>query len=730
LKTSDIFKVELADYAIDPVANYRRYAEKQISVLTGESPEKVIDIVNKTIGSAGIVNPEIRYFQKDDKTLDTFEKRSDLNSFLTSFHKDRSDEILIPTFTTTSKKEDSLLSGFININLAKRKKDKAIAKEAELVGDEEKATKFNTSQLYWKLTNNSMSGAFASPGTVFTNRSGHNALTSITRAVSSIGNALSESLVAGNHMVFNEEDCIDHMTTILLYVDQDKVKKTCTKFGLKLLTKKDIIGMYMMPLSTVTRNPIPKGGILERFVDGLSPLELTTIGYTNNIKNIFFINPLFGKRWLKNAISRTIKPGVNYLKVLTTSPEWATNLTHIICADQIKGMFVEYDKLDDILLSELGSVCHNVIEEFKHVADIFHTFLLTDVMPPNLVDMKNFTRRTIVLSDTDSTCASYNEWGDYVIGGKGLTPEKISIAGVVVTILSETLSHYLDLLCVHMNIPKEKFGILAMKSEFIWTAFNLSSKSKHYFANTIFREGGVFDKPVLEVKGSNLKSSAVPPAFINMAVYMQEEINRKITNNEKLVLEEYLLKLDAMERFTISIISNGEPGLFKRGMMKDAGSYKSEGHKSPYFSHMVWEEVFEDKYTTNMKPPYYFFDIPIKKANKTEFKETLSNFNNEDMSCKLEALLNKYKKEAIGSIKVPVAAMSQYGIPTELLPSIDFRKLLNIILGPVYVTLGSLGIYQPKNLFIKDIYTPLLLEEGEVNPYDNEWVRSIMVGKD
>jgi hypothetical protein len=144
-------------------------------------------------------------------------------------------------------------------------------------------------------------------------------------------------------------------------------------------------------------------------------------------------------------------------------------------------------------------------------------FLITDLLPINIAFIKNMLRETIVLSDTDSTCATYEDWVKWYQSDNVFGPRGIAITGVIMTIATTAIDHGIKVFAANMNIPKDRVSSIAMKNEYYWDVFVPTNVSKHYFADTWVKEGNVLPKSKNEIKGVNrvvYDISSKPPATI------------------------------------------------------------------------------------------------------------------------------------------------------------------------------------------------------------------------
>lgn len=723
-KLKTIFENDIVKPKIDPFKYYKDYMAVYIKRMHDIESTEISTVLTKAGEKSEIKNPIVSIYQKKDN-LDTKPGKIDLLSYLKSINDN--DEIVAGTLTTFTKKFPSMHTGFIDKNLKLRKVDKKIALEAEVKGEEGKAKFYTGRQTFRKLNNNSLSGAYSSPGTVFLNRSGHSTLTSTTRIVASTGNALSESMIGGTRIYASEVEAMEHMLVLISDLDMENIRRTVKKYNLAIPTVANVRQVLKHTLELYMKDAVSPDSRIYKFINTLTDMERCAVVYVNDFYHIREFNKKFVKDWLKSSTKQTAVPNINHLALMNNAPEWLTNLVHIICMDVIKGKYIVYDELKGTkLLEHLGSTAYHVGKAFLYLQDLIKTFFLTDIPPINVIDMKETTRRVIVLSDTDSTCATYEDWGDFVYGREAINTRKIAIGGSVTTLLAESLGHYIKVITRTMNIVPDYEGLLQMKSEFVWTSFNLSTLGKHYFADTIYKEGNVFKESKSERKGVHLLNNNIPGRYRNIGHRLQDEIMLKLSHGEELNVEEYILKGAAIEQYVFDRVAKGDRDLFKMSMVKTAESYTHKGAAGPFIKHILWESVFEDKYPTGLKENYYVYNLPVISKSKTDWENHLNRIEDPDFKERHINFMKKYKKDKIGTYAVPVVAVEQYGIPIEIYNSLDLHRLLNTILKGVYITLEAVGIRRHNNMFISDVYAPSILTKGEKNPYEGEWLENLM----
>lgn len=699
-----IFKKENKEYSrtIQPIKDYIDQMSYYVSKRHGIPIEQAITIVKDTIKKKGMKIPKVHYQHKDDQG-DIVEDETDLISYINDAKKNN--EIIVPSFTTYihPSKKKSLHSEFIDINVKKRSKHKKIAFKAKQENDLVSYVFNNELQKTMKILNNATSGSYGDKSTVLYNPSAHYTLTSITRCVASVGNAITESVVAGNKHLRDSEITYSYITSIVSKLNKNTIELAISKFNLYIPTVDNIMDSLIIPnISPYWRDSVVEDNI-RTYLSKLEDYERVAVLYTNDLWTIKDYNPDIIRKLLKDMSTPYIG--------LTEDTSYLTDygdgaieiLSKIINSKYIKGMSIDYNKLKGTeILSRLASTAKNILDVLDSYRLLFRAFLVTDILPISIAYLRDMLRSVIVLSDTDSTCGSYDQWVKWYYGDIVFSDESVSIASAVMTINSQLVDHGLKILANHMNIPEDGVELIKMKNEFFWPVFTVANVNKHYYASTAIQEGNVFSKNELELKGVHFLASNVDKSIVKEIHSMLEEVNNKIINNDKLSLYHYCKRIADLERSIIDRVKRGDTSIFKKDKIKSKEAYKSELHLSPYFHYLLWEEIFSESYGSIQPPPYDVIKIPTTLNSKKKTDDYISTLE-EPFKTKLTQFLIKYNKTSLGTIRPPISIVSSSGIPQELIPIIDYHRIVEDNMLAAYYFLETLGIYKKEDMLISDM---------------------------
>jgi hypothetical protein len=312
-------------------------------------------------------------------------------------------------------------------------------------------------------------------------------------------------------------------------------------------------------------------------------------------------------------------------------------------------------------------------------------------------------RDAIVLSDTDSTCGSYDYWVEWYYGNMRFSQEAIAIAAAVMTINTQVMDHNIKVFAKNMNIQDDLVELLKMKNEFFWDVFVATNVSKHYYARTITQEGNVYKEPIPEIKGVHLIASTVDQSITDQGNKMMNEIFEIATSGNKIDLKEFVTRVANIERSILDRIKNGDIDIYKKERIKDKDSYKLDEEDSPYFHHILWNSVFAEKYGSSGNPEYNVIRIPTILKTRKAFNTFIDNMEDRDIATKLKTVMDNAGKDNLGTIRLPIAIVGSIGVPEEIIPAIDFKRIILDNCNMLYTILESIGFYRKPDRLISEL---------------------------
>jgi len=702
----EIFKRELDEYntEINPVKNYLEQAITFVSKYYKLSKEEATQELKNIIKNNKPKNPIVKYVGRDE-TDATVIKESKLTDYINDSVKNG--EIVTPSLTvyTHPSKKKSLHAKFLAGNIKRRSEHKHKSFVEYQAGNYLASAHHNVLQKVMKIFNNSLSGAYASMSTALYNPSAHYTLTSITRSVASIGNAVSESVIAGNKCFYTPDSIINYITSIVTCVNMKKVILAISRYKLYEPSVDDVMEMILKSSRRYWKSSKYED-IIRNYLSKLASYELAAVMYVNDLHHMKKHNEELIKDFIGRLGKRTDGIVNDPLKVLNRNLEGVNNLVHHICMEDIKGINVDYGKLyktNPDILNVLAATADNVYTVLLEYRLLIKTFFTTDILPIDVGSIKDCHRDTIVLSDTDSTCGSYDMWVEWYFGNTKYSPAAVGLSAAVMTINTQVIDHNIRIFSKNMNISKDCVSLLKMKNEFFWLVFITANVSKHYYADTWIQEGNVYAKALLELKGVHVFGSAGNQSIVKKAHDDMHSVLTTIAEGGTIDAKSIITKVADLERYILDAINKGDVSVFKIDKINSPDSYKLEDKsKTPYFHHMLWTRVFKDKYGDPGNPTYMTVKIPTVIKSKAKCTEYLNSIKDTEIKEKLIKCLSDNGKDNIGTFRVPLTIAGNSGMPEEMLDAVDKHRVVLDNMNVYYILLATIGIFRGSKLLFSE----------------------------
>jgi hypothetical protein len=171
----------------------------------------------------------------------------------------------------------------------------------------------------------------------------------------------------------------------------------------------------------------------------------------------------------------------------------------------------------------------------------------------------------------------------------------------------------------------------------------------------------------------------------------------------KLSLNYFIDKVLEAEELIMDKLKEASPDVLKLEKIKEAKSYKLEPNDSPYLHHMLWEEVFEETYGKAPDPTYMAIKIPTTINSKGEMKLFLDSLEDQVFAKKFSKFLTDKKKDTIKTFRLPLILIYNRGIPDEIVPIIDKKRVVLDNCKVLYIVLESLGFYLKESMTLTEM---------------------------
>lgn len=693
---------DIKDYKRD-INILKHYFDDQVAHLEIETgmPRAVCEEFVKEMirpgGELGIVNPKIRYLERGENG-DRMEREDTLTGYLGTAVKNQ--DLIAPTLTTyiPPHVQQSLLSLYIDDNIAMRKVAKKAKFRAEMAGQVDIAIIKDLEQTNRKLSNNACSGAHVSPSTPLYNKTAHNTLTSNCRSTSGYGNANNEKFLSGNRHYHTVEVLRNNIISIVNHTDYVALEAVMTKYGIRYPSVDETMQCieYSARLYLVGDRPYPP---IRRLVSKLTPLQRAAFVYTGDFHHLRIFNEDVVREFLRRISEYIPVEHPDPHAFMKNAPEVNVNLAVQVCCEIHRGISVpdaaDWEKFPEHkrVYSILATVTENIGKVLDDYKDLIQALWVTVNMPASVAQFPSSIRRSALTSDTDSTIFTVQDWVEWYCGKMSFGPVGEAIAATMIFLASQTITHVLARMSANFGIEEKRLFQIKMKNEYYFPVFIPTQEGKHYYAIKTCQEGNLFKKPKEEIKGVHLKSSNVPRSIMAEANRMMEHITSTVMKEEKISLAHLLKWVGDIERGITDSVRMGSYEYLRRGQIKPADTYQKEADKSPYAQYTFWNEVFGPKYGMAPPPPYATLKVSVDLKNATAVQEWLRVIEDRELADRLKGWFSRTGKRSATQLLLPESIIQSRGIPEEIMQIVGLRKIILDTASVFYIILESVGFY-------------------------------------
>lgn len=675
-------------------------AAHYLSTVEGIPYEEAIAFVQKETSAGGtfpIDDPATKILHRDDK-----KGRQGGTIPFSQFLNDVEEQSLLmaPTMTNYLNPQDkrSILSEYIEGNVKKRSVVKKAGQVDKANGNHEAAGIKHVLQSTFKIKNNSVSGAHLSAHNSLYLKSAHPTLTSTCRSATSYSNSNTERYLMGNRHYRNADIAINNIVSVVTNTDYAKIQKAMDAYGLHYPTAEEVTAGVKRSTDQYWRSPERFQRIAD-YIAKLTPIQRAAFLYTQDLYHLTEYNGEVVRSLIEPLAVKATVPIDNPKEWISKMDADITALIGIVNAVELKGStWWDLEKDDPHKYALLGAQVKRTFETIEKFALLINAFWCTDNPPPSMAYFLQSLRKAVIISDTDSTIFTVQDWVRWYNGGElGFDDVSNSVGAVMVYLTSQTTVHLLAQFSGAMGVSAEHIPYLSMKNEFFFPVLSLTTKAKHYFSYQSACEGNVYDELEPEYKGVSLKNSKIPKHIMDRFNTFTEDIMDAVMAGKKLSLRSLLEVAVEIENEITESLIKGSTTFLQLAAVKDKASYKNY-ESSPYMHYEMWDYVFGPKYGKAPEPPYSGVKLSLDIRNTTTMKVWLDKIEDEEIKFRMGKWLETQKKKDYKIAILPLEVVSQVGVPKELLQAKDIRKVCATLLEPFILVLESMGIYM-KNTY-------------------------------
>lgn len=442
------------------------------------------------------------------------------------------------------------------------------------------------------------------------------------------------------------------------------------------------------------------------FFSKCSPLERAAFMYIGDIHHLAKYNPDVVRNLISEmiAIEDVVHPDPEpVLKEMTSDMHaFIGSLTAHLREYDEKGKLVDMDARTKGIVATNIEKTYRVLDKY---APIIRGLWTTKNMPCSVAMFTHATRRAGVVSDTDSTIFTVQNWCHWYTGYNRVDQTTNAVRNTMVYFASQSIIHILAMMSANMGVAQDQLHQLAMKNEFAFPVFGLTPLAKHYYSIITECEGNVYTKPKLEIKGVSLRNSKVPKEITKKAREFIERILMTIAKEGMIEIVPILKEMAAIERQIITDVRAGSSKYLTAAMIKAREAYSKEATTTPYTQYEMWEEVFAPKYGSTPPPPYAAIKVTVDADKPATLLAWMARMEDQALAGRLKSYLAANGRKGISTFLVPVTCAQLKGIPTELVEGMDIRELVYGITSVFYL------ILEPLNIFMRNDHKTRLLSD-------------------
>ena len=200
------------------------------------------------------------------------------------------------------------------------------------------------------------------------------------------------------------------------------------------------------------------------------------------------------------------------------------------------------------------SIVKNIETTVDAYSDFIRAFLVTTNVPPSIATLPSMVRSSVLVSDTDSSIFTVQDWVNWHQGRVGFDAKCYAVTNTMVFLSSRTVKHILAIMSVNSGIEESRIHQMAMKNEYTFDVLVPTQIAKHYFGGISCQEGQVYSEMKSEIKGVHLKSSNVSKGVITRAKKLMDDTVLRIMREEKIRIFDVLKHVADIEREFIDSI--------------------------------------------------------------------------------------------------------------------------------------------------------------------------------
>lgn len=695
-----VFLRELEEYerGIDVIGGYFAQTKRYLALKSKHavSDERISAWLKKEFGKGGrfeLNPPKVKISVRDPETGD---RKPGTTNMATLLKLIRDKQLIVsPSMTiyTPAHVKRSLLSEFIDENIAKRGKVKEEMFAAQAAKNEVLARNKENEQNSLKQRNNGLSGAHSSPFTILFNKSTHSSLTSMCRSATSYGNANNEKLLGGSRHYWAPAMVVNNILATCELTNYEEFEACMTQYEMHYPTVDETMDVIRYSTDLFWRNGWALNEIRE-LVTELTDLQRAAFVYIGDMYHVTKYNDALVRKIMAGFVERATEPLEDYAEVKKSLDGDTKVLLSLMYSDYIgSSNLKDVERKTPEKYKIIMAGAKKLYDNINQWLPFFRAIMFTRNVPASIAKLPETIRRISMVSDTDSTMGTTQWWSDWYCGEGAVGREADAVADTMTYFAVQNISHMLARMSANVGVARNQTFRYSMKNEYKFAAFTLTSKAKHYFSVITSREGTLYEDPDLECKGVALRTASIPALIMQEFRETIKAISMTVMNGGKIRLFPIMQRIAEIEDSIVESVHMGDFKYLKTGNIKSKEGY-TKPESSNYVYYEMWEEVFAPKYGSVGTPPYGVVKLSVDLANKTSVNRWLTKMEDQALAGRMRNFLAKKSGgQTFTQFLVPEVIGASTGIPKEMLDIADYRKIIFGSVEPYYHVLESLGVY-------------------------------------
>jgi len=195
---------------------------------------------------------------------------------------------------------------------------------------------------------------------------------------------------------------------------------------------------------------------IREYLTKLTPVERAAVMYVGDMYHLRVYNDVFMRKFVGSLSKRVTSRHPDPKSVLKGAHEDFISLINQIQGDDMKG--VQNDKIpeDHPLEHALASTLTNTYSVLDQYKDFIQVFFASKNVPASLGYFPSSIRHCVLMSDTDSTIFTVQEWVKWFTGTYNMLEDGVRVCASMVFMASQATTHILALMSANIGVERKR----------------------------------------------------------------------------------------------------------------------------------------------------------------------------------------------------------------------------------------------------------------------------------